>query len=257
MKGERSVPAGAEGHRARLRERFERAGFTAFAPHEVLELLLTLCIPRHDVKMPAKRLLEKFGSLRAVLDASPEELRSVDGIGSVAPIALRIIRESASLYLQQGLEGREPLNSGWGVESFLRLRFAGMKNECVELIHLDSGRRLLPQGVERLESGTVDQVNLAPRKMLESALRRGSRFLILAHNHPGGAARFSDADIELTRAARAAAEALEIELCDHVLVVDDQVLSMREQGLFDTPLGGGGVSFWGMAAEPGQAPYGK
>lgn len=93
------------GHRKRLRDRFERSGFAGFADHEVLELLLTLAIPRKDVKVPAKQLLKRFGSLRAVLDADALELRSVEGIGTVAPVALRIVRESAQLYLQEQVEG--------------------------------------------------------------------------------------------------------------------------------------------------------
>lgn len=253
-----------EGHRKRLRERFENAGFSAFAPHEILELLLTLCIPRRDVKEPAKRLLERFGSLRAVLDASAEDLRTVDGIGSVTPVALRVIREAASLYLQQGVEGRDVLDSVYGIANFLRMRFAGMKCECLEIMHLDSGRRLLPNGVERLDSGGVDQVALPMRKLLESALKRGSRFIILAHNHPGGAMKFSREDIELTRNVQKAAQTLEIELCDHLLVVDDSVLSMREEGLLhqEAQTMADSISYpfspasQRMVAESEQSPYG-
>ena len=67
------------GHRKRLRERFMKSGLAGFAEHEVIELLLTLAIPRADVKPPAKALLNRFGSLRGVLDAPPSELRSVAG----------------------------------------------------------------------------------------------------------------------------------------------------------------------------------
>src|SRR5438874_11395929 len=89
------------GHRQRLRERFLNSGFAGFAQHEVVELLLTLCIPRGDVKPRAKALLDRFGTLRAILDASASDLQQVEGIGEVTPVALRIIRETASLYLQQ------------------------------------------------------------------------------------------------------------------------------------------------------------
>lgn len=89
------------GHRRRLRERFEKSGLEGFADYEVIELLLTLAIPRSDVKQPAKELIARFGNLRGILEAPQSELRTVHGLGEVAPVALRIIRAAADLYLQQ------------------------------------------------------------------------------------------------------------------------------------------------------------
>src|SRR5262245_23912084 len=89
------------GHRRRLRDRFEKSGLEGFADYEVVELLLTLAIPRSDVKQPAKELIARFGNLRGILDAPLSELRTVHGLGDVAPVALRIIRAAADLYLQQ------------------------------------------------------------------------------------------------------------------------------------------------------------
>ena len=97
------------GHRQRLRERFIRSGLEGFNDYEVVELLLTLAVPRSDVKQPAKALIERFGNLKGILDAPLEELQKVKGIGSVAPVALRIIRAAAALYLQQSAEGAESL----------------------------------------------------------------------------------------------------------------------------------------------------
>src|SRR5215510_4098804 len=92
------------GHRRRLRERFAQSGLEGFADYEVVELLLTLAIPRSDVKQPAKELIARFGNLRSILDAPLNELRAVHGLGEVAPVALRIIRAAADLYLRQRAE---------------------------------------------------------------------------------------------------------------------------------------------------------
>src|SRR4030067_279960 len=88
------------GHRQRLRARFVKSGLESFPDYEAVELLLTLAIPRKDVKVPAKLAIKRFGSFRGVLDAPVEELRKIPGIGEVAPLAIRFIREAATLYLQ-------------------------------------------------------------------------------------------------------------------------------------------------------------
>lgn len=88
------------GHRQRLRDRFLRSGLESFADYETVELLLTLAVPRSDVKQPAKALIERFGNLRGILDAPLDELRAVDRIGSVTPVALRIIKAAATSHLQ-------------------------------------------------------------------------------------------------------------------------------------------------------------
>ena len=116
-------------HRKRLRERFVKNGLAGFAEHEALELLLTLAIPRTDVKQPAKALLKRFGSLRGVLDAPLAELRGVPGIGEVAAIGLHLVREAAALYLQQESEGGDVLRNPTKISDFWRMRIGALKHE--------------------------------------------------------------------------------------------------------------------------------
>jgi DNA repair protein RadC len=87
------------GHRQRLRDRFLKTGFSGMAEHEVLKILLTLIIPRKDVKEPAEELLSRFGNLYGVLNAPFKKLREVKRIVIVAPVAFRIIRKAAGIYL--------------------------------------------------------------------------------------------------------------------------------------------------------------
>jgi DNA repair protein RadC len=219
------------GHRQRLRDRFLRAGFAGFAEHEVVELLLTLCIPRRDVKSCAKALLVRFGSLRAILDAPTSELQHVTGIGAVAPVALRIIREAANLYLQQRAEGAIVLASSDALKAFWRSRLGGLRNEVFEVAYLDSASRLMRDGVEVLEQGTVDRAAVYPRRVMEAALQRGAAALVVAHNHPNGNVSPSEQDKVLTKALVLAATALQVKLVDHLIVSADEVFSFREAGL--------------------------
>lgn len=219
------------GHRERLRARFMKSGIDGLANHEVVELLLTLAIPRKDVKEPAKRLIQKFGNLKGILDASVEELRSVEKIGEVTSVALKIIRAAATLYLQQGVEGREVLSDPNQLAAFWRMRIGGLANETFQVGYLDPSYRLLRDGVETLEEGTIDRATVYPRRMVEAALRRGAAALVLAHNHPNGDVQPSEQDKLLTRALVLAAETVQLKILDHLVVSTADVFSFRKAGL--------------------------
>lgn len=219
------------GHRQRLRQRFEKAGFGGFADYEVVELLLTLAVPRSDVKRPAKALIARFGNLRGILNAAPEQLRAVEGLGGVAPVALRIIRDTAALYLQQSSEGEETLADPEALRRFWRLRIGALPHEVFEVGYLDSSLRLLRDGVERLEEGTVDRAAVYPRQVMEAAIRRSAAALVFAHNHPNGDVQPSEQDKTLTRALVLAASTLQIKVFDHLIVSQDHAFSFREGGL--------------------------
>jgi DNA repair protein RadC len=229
--GLRRASKNRDGHRRRLRVRFDRGGFGAFLPHERLELLLTLAIPSRDVEAQASALMSKFGSLRGVLDAAPDDLKSVPGVGVATPTILKIIREAAALYLQEGIEGRNVMDSPSALEDFWRTRLNGLDHEVFEVAHLDSRLRLLRDGVQTLQHGTVDCVLLYPRMVLEAALRRGTSAVVLAHNHPAGDPTPSQADIDITRALSLASATVQIRLVDHLVIGSDSVFSMRSAQL--------------------------
>lgn len=219
------------GHRARLRERFCATGFEGFSPQESVELLLTLAIPMKDVKPQARALLCRFHDLRGILDADADELRQVEGLGAVAPVALKIIREASGLYLRQVAEEREQFLNFESLERYFRLSLGGLRHEEFHVAHLDSSMRLMKGGAEALEAGLPNQAVVYPRKVMESALRRGSTSLVFAHNHPSGDARPSPQDRELTRALQAAAQVLQIRVLDHWIITADEAFSFKREGI--------------------------
>ena len=219
------------GHRKRLRERFQQSGLAGFAEHEVIELLLTLAIPRLDVKQPAKALLKQFGSLRGVLDAPLTELQSVKGIGEVAAISLKVIREAATLYLLETSEESQVLRDPERLSDFWRMRIGHLKHEVFAVAYLDSAHRLLRNGVETLQEGTTDRAAVYPRRVVEAALRHRAAALVLAHNHPNGNVEPSEQDKMVTRAVTLAAETISLRVVDHLIVSASETFSFRKAGL--------------------------
>jgi len=227
------------GHRQRLRERFLKSGLESLADYEAVELLLTLAIPRRDVKVPAKQAIERFGSFRAVLDAPLEELQTISGIGEVAPIAIRFICEAAIRYLQPqsradlslvqshpqaiSLEQPQPLYD------YARAELGGQPHEQFKVLYLDSRLRVLD--VETVAEGTIDRAAVYPRTVMQRALRRNAEALIVAHNHPNGDVTPSEQDRVLTRALVLAAETLQIKVLEHLIISKDAVFSFRREGL--------------------------
>lgn len=221
------------GHRERLRERFLKTGFSGFAEHEVLELLLTLCIPRRDVKDLAKVLLKKFGSLRCVFEASPEDLESVPGIGKASAVCIALIRDFASYYLQQKTTQHVLFSNNASLVAFWKSRLMGLKHEVVEVAYLDASYRLMQDGIERLEDGFITRTHLQIRKVLASALKREASNIIIAHNHPSGDPKPSQADLQLTQTLQHVGYTLQIRLLDHIIIAKDNFYSFRQEGFLE------------------------
>lgn len=219
------------GHRERLRARFLKTGLLGFADYELVELLLTLAVPRSDVKQPAKALIARFGNLQGILDAPIDELGTVLGIGKVTPVAIKIIKAAATLYLQQCGEGHDSLADPGKLADFWRMRIGGLHNEVFEVAYLDSAFRLLRDGVETLEEGTVDRATVYPRRVIEAALKRHAAAIALAHNHPNGDVSPSEHDKLLTRAIVLGAETVHLKVVDHLIVSAQESFSFRKAGL--------------------------
>jgi len=175
--------------------------------------------------------MTRFGTLRGILDAPLEELQAVEGIGAVTPVALRIIREATSLYLQQAAEQYDSFADPSALARFWRLKIGSLSHEVFQVGYLDTTYHLLRDGVETLEEGTIDRAAVYPRRVIEAALRRGAATLVFAHNHPNGNVQPTEQDKVLTRALVLAAATVQMQVLDHLIVSIDTVFSFRQEGL--------------------------
>ena len=216
-----------DGHRQRLLQRFLREGLDGFDEHNILELLLFYAIPRKDTNELAHRLMDDFGSLAGVLDASAQELRLVEGIGENAAAFLKLLPELTRVYYSQKQQ-ELCLDSSEKAGRFLLPRFIGRQEETVLLTCLDGKCRVLSCTV--LHKGSLNSSEVNVRKLLSSALKYNAAAVILAHNHPGGVALPSPEDLSTTARIKTALEAADIRLLDHIIVADHDYVSLADSG---------------------------
>ena len=220
-----AFPPAHAGHRARLRERLAREP-QAVADYEVLELLLGYALPRKDTKPLAKELLRRFGSIRGVVDARPDELTQVPGFGPGLAAFWQVLREVLARRASSPLRRREVLATPEAVARMARERLAASPHEESWLALVDAQNRLIAW--ERLTRGGVSAVAVLPRDVLEAALARKASGIILVHNHPGGDAHPSQPDLALTAELQRLAPHLGLRFLDHVIVTDGDCYSITQ-----------------------------
>ncbi len=217
-----------DGHRERLRASFRKDGLAGFDAIRSLELLLQYAIPRRDTNPIAHALLERFGSLQEVLDASEQELLQVEGVGPSAAVLIRLIpqlmRKSA---VDRAAELRY-IGSTADARDYLMPHFLYERDELVLLLCLDSQKRVIR--CEELSRGVVNSVSVDVRRILEIALKQRSSSLILAHNHPDGPALNSREDDLVTKQLFQSLRTVRIELADHLIFGRDGVFSYQDTG---------------------------
>jgi len=141
------------GHRERLRER-ARASLPALPDYELLELHLFRSIPRGDVKPLAKALIARFGGLAAVLAASPEELKTVRGVGEATAFDLSLVQETAVRLGRETVARRTVISSWSALLAYVRIALANEPREQFRVLFLDKKNQLILDEV--MNKGTVD-----------------------------------------------------------------------------------------------------
>jgi len=227
-----------EGHRDRLKNRFRNEGLDNFDELYVLELLLFYCIPRKDTNPIAHRLLDCFGSLNGVLDATPEELEKVEGVNKSTSTFLSLIKQVGRYYQVKSAAPGEILRTVDQCGKYLVPYFFGRDTETVFLLCLDAKCKVLC--CKKVGEGSVNSANVPVRRVVEIALGANATSVVLAHNHPTGLAIPSADDIQTTHRISAALDAVDITLVDHIVVSQDDFVSIV-QSQYYKPLDMAGV----------------
>ena len=220
-----------KGHRQRLKNRFLECGLKGFNDHQILELLLFYCVPRQDTNPIAHALLNHFdNSLDRVLEAPPSELKKIPGVGDSVATYLSLLNAFYRHYDSKSTKKEESLDSYEKCGQYLLAKFRKRRNETVFLLCLDAKCTLLC--CKELGEGSVNSAAVPIRRIVEVALSVNASTVILAHNHPSGLAIPSDDDIQTTLRLAKAMDAVEITLADHIVVAEDDFVSMAQSGYY-------------------------
>jgi len=220
------------GHRGRLRDKYIEHGIDALAEHEVLEMLLFNAIPQRNTNNIAKNLIDRFGSLSAVFDASMDMLTDA-GLTRNQAAFIKLIPDVTRLYMVDRYSDRQnPVLDLDRLGFYIINKFIGKEHEenALLLLYDSKGKEII---CDFFAQGTAGQLEISIRHVVHMALRYNAASAVIAHNHPSGMATPSQEDLKATRRLKEALALVGVELLDHYIVADRDGCSMTLTGLLD------------------------
>ena len=225
-----------QGHRERIREKFLKNGIDGFAEYEILELLLTYCIPRKDTKPIAKELLNKFKSLDNVFKADFDKLSAIDGLGKNSIAFLKLIGDLPSIIYKDELKNKKlvdketlKISNKDILLKYLRNKIAYEEIEKFYVLYLSSSNEVIE--FEENSVGTLDRSSVYPREIYKKIINLNAKSVILAHNHPSDNITPSKCDIELTNEIAKGLKNFGALLIEHIIITKNSYFSFLEEGL--------------------------
>lgn len=213
----------------RPREKLLQRGAAALSDAELLAIFIRSGVPGKTAVDLARELLARYGGLRELLAANPEELYEAPGFGEAKYAQLQASLEMGRRFLAEKLKRDTILNSTRDTRDFLQAQLRDRRNEVFCVLFLDNQHRVL--AFEEMFQGTLNGTAVYPREIVKRALRHNAAAVILVHNHPSGVAEPSQADELLTNRLKEALTLVDIRLLDHLVVGDGETVSFSERGL--------------------------
>ena len=216
----------------RPRERLLEQGTSSLSDAELLAIFLRSGSRQHSAVELARLLIQHFGGLNPVFDASQEELCQFHGMGATKYSQLMAVKELGRRYLNNHFhQDHLNLDSSQLVLDYLCYELQGETQEVFAVLCLDSQLRKLH--FKKLFFGSTNFCSVSIKQTLRYAIQQHASFIVIAHNHPFGEVQPSVEDIEMTQQLKQACECVEIKLIDHIIVAKQATFSFAEQRLLN------------------------
>lgn len=212
----------------RPREKLLAQGSATLSDAELLAILLGSGVRGKDAIALGRELLQRAGSLGALLASQDQEIRAV-GLGPAKRARITAALELARRTLAEQLIDRPTLGNPRESGDYLSARLRHLPYEVFACLYLDNRHRVL--AFEELFRGTVDGASVHPREVVRACLKHNAAAVILAHNHPSGVAEPSAADQAITRELSQALQMVGIRVLDHLVIGHAEPVSMASRGM--------------------------
>lgn len=213
----------------RPREKLLSSGVVALSDAELLAIFLRVGVPGKTAVDLARDLLQHFKSLNGIFSANLIDIQEVHGMGVSKYCQLQAVLEMSKRALGESLQQTDSFCSPAQVRQYLQLQLSSLQREVFGIMFLDAQHRLITY--ETLFQGSLMQTSVYPREVVKRALALNAAALILSHNHPGGVAKPSLADEQLTQSLKQALDLVDIKVLDHIVVAGQSTFSFSEMGL--------------------------
>lgn len=219
-------------HRKRLDEKVNEYGLESLNPHEQLEYILYAVIPRGNTNEMAHNILDRFKTISGAINASMEELMTIEGVGrstarflTSLPPLLGIVERSILIDKPLKLDGLDK------IAKFVKTYFYGKLIESAYVLSMNSSFRLL--SVSRISEGVQGETAVYVPKVVRQVLNDKASVVVIVHNHPCGLVNPSVADITLSEKLRECFKLIDIELLDSLIVSGNDVFSIACDCIID------------------------
>lgn len=212
----------------RPREKLIARGAAALSDAEILALFIRTGLRGRTALDLAREWIGAFNGLRGFLEAGPEALAVLPGLGPAKYAEIQAALELGHRHLTSTLERIDVMSSPETTRRFLSTRLRSLRHEVFAVLFLDSQHRLI--AFEELFQGSIDSCSVHPRQVVVRALTLNAAAVILAHNHPSGVAEPSGADRQITERLRQALELIDVRVLDHLVIGEGHPASFAERG---------------------------